>query len=141
MESTRKIWVVVYRRHADSRELLLLRPNPEPGLTYDYYVITGGIDNDESPEEAALRETYEEIGLQPSRLIDLGETMSYVNERNGSTVTEACFLAEVSDANLVLNEEHIDYKWVNPVEFERIIWWEGSRDILNRIMKKFNELS
>ena len=45
LSSQKKAWVIVYRLNGSKPELLLLKPNPEPGLTYDYYVVTGGVEN------------------------------------------------------------------------------------------------
>lgn len=136
MDATNKVWVLVIRLNNGVLEFLLLRPNPEPDLQYDYYVITGGVESGESPHEAASRETEEEIGLKPLRIIDLHSKMEYVNSRTFKRVSEYAFLIEVAIGDLVLNEEHIDYKWVKIDDFEREIWWEGSREPLKRIIDK-----
>lgn len=57
MNNNKKVWVIVYRIKDSKTELLLLKPNPEPNLIYDYYVITGGVEKQETFIQAARRET------------------------------------------------------------------------------------
>ena len=136
-----KVWVVVYRRLEDGIELLLLKPNPEPDMDREFYVITGGVEQGETAEEAALRETYEEIGIVPISVVDLDSSFEYINKRNGTTVTERSFLAEVSsNSTITLNEEHIDYKWVSLDEFRKDIWWIGQREPLQEVIMKIQKL-
>ena len=136
-----KVWVVVYRRLEDGIELLLLKPNPEPDMDREFYVITGGVEQGETAEEAALRETYEEIGIVPISVVDLDSSFEYINKRNGTTVTERSFLAEVSsNSTITLNEEHIDYKWVSLDEFRKDIWWIGPREPLQEVIMKIQKL-
>ena len=130
MEATLKAWVIVYRHIDNNLELLLLKPNPEPGLNYDYYVITGGVENNETPKQAAVRETEEEIGAKPQITLDLQIQMKYSYGNPSKDVVEVCFAIKIDDSELILNEEHIGYKWVSIDEFEKEIWWEGPRDQL-----------
>jgi len=62
-----------------------------------------------------------------------------VNNRTLMRVSEHVFLVDVAVDNLMLNEEHIDYKWVKIDDFEREIWWEGSREPLKRIIDKVRQ--
>lgn len=140
MDALIKIWVIVYRIDKAGTKLLLLKPNPEPNLTYDYYVITGGVEDGESIEQAAKRETYEEIGIEPLSINNLKFLMSYRNKDTGDEVAEHCFAAQVDNSNIVLNQEHIDFRWFSIREFEEKIWWTDSRDILNEILKKFSKI-
>lgn len=141
MDSLYKVWVIVYRQLEDGIELLLLKPNPEPDMDRDFYVITGGIEQGETVKEAAMRETHEEIGVEPLSIIDLNNSFEYTNIRNGLKVTERCFLAKVSNgSNITLNEEHIAYKWVSIEEFRKDIWWVGPREPLHELLNKVHKL-
>lgn len=130
-----KVWVIVYRKNS-GLELLLLKPNPEPGLSYDYYVITGDIEPEESAIKAVERETYEEIGLKPINISDINEIITYKDRLSKKEIAEQCFVAEVGLGELKLNEEHIGYKWVNLDDFEKSIWWKGSKAKLKQIINK-----
>ncbi|HUY53133.1 MAG TPA: NUDIX domain-containing protein [Candidatus Dormibacteraeota bacterium] len=134
MNESKKAWVIVYRLNGSTPELLLLKPNPEPGLVYDYYVITGGIEKGETPDQAALRETQEEIGVKPLNIFNLNETFEYEDKLTNHKIVEYCFAVEINNSNIELNEEHIGYKWVLIGDFKKMIWWEGSKVKLNKII-------
>lgn len=141
MDSTNKVWVIVYRNIKDSFELLLLKPNPEPNIERDYYIITGGIEDNETPVAAAKRETIEEIGVEPNNVIDLDISFNYINELNGKIVNEKCFLAEVDRQVVIrLNEEHIAFKWVSIKDFGKNVWWVGSRKGLKELLLTVTKL-
>ena len=139
MLQDKKIWVIVYRMNESKLELLLLKPNPEPGLVYDYYVITGGIESNETAKQAALRETEEEIGVNPINIFNLCETIEYIDRSSGQKVTEECFAVEIGDSKLILNEEHVGYRWVSIKDFKKMIWWEGSKNKLNRVIRNLED--
>ena len=140
MDALNKIWVIVYKIDKAGTKLLLLKPNPEPNLIYDYYVITGGVEDGESTEQAAKREISEEIGIEPLKIDSLNISMSYLNKDTGDEVTEHCFAAQVDNSDIILNEEHIDYRWFSVREFEEKIWWTDSRDKLNEILNNFTRI-
>ena len=139
MNEFKKAWVIVYRMHESKLELLLLKPNPEPGLVYDYYVVTGGIESNETAKQAALRETEEEIGVKPLKMLSLKEAFEYEDKRSNQKVIEYCFAAQIDSSKLILNEEHIDYKWVTIEDFQKLIWWEGSKNKLNRVIRNLED--
>ena len=66
--------------------------------------------------------------------------MSYLNNNTGEEVAENCFAAQVDNSDIILNEEHIDYKWFSIREFEETIWWTDSREKLREIMDKFRKI-
>ena len=137
MIDTLKIWNIVYRFKNGVLELLILKPNPEPGRNTDFYVITGGVDAGETPIDAAIRETQEEIGIAPIHTTDLHKTISYVDKILKITYTEHCFAVEIDDSPIILNEEHTDYKWILLDDFANSIWWEGDKTELMDIVEAF----
>lgn len=137
MSNRQKIWNIVYRFSNGSLETLILKPNPEPGRSTDYYVITGAIEPNELPIDAAERETLEEIGVTPLNVTDLHKTISYTDKFSNIEYIEHCFAIEVDNSPLVLNEEHIDYKWIPLEKFTDSIWWESDKTELEDIVSAF----
>ena len=121
--------------------MLLLKPNPEFEMNYGYYVITGGVEVNETTEQAVIRETSEEIGVVPIKIIKLEETITYIDRISGIKVGEECYAVKIEDFKLTLNEEHIDYEWASIEKFTKLIWWEGSRNMLREIVRKFKNLA
>ena len=139
MDALKKIWVIVYRLNDSKLELVLLKPNPEPGMNYDFYVITGVVEQNETYKQAALRETLEEIGVKPIHIFNLEQTITYTDKFSKKVIKEKCFAVQVNNSELTLNEEHISYKWVSMNEFEKMIWWVGPKDQLLTIISSFSE--
>lgn len=83
---------------ATSRVLLLCRPNGEWGLP------AGRIEADESPDEAARRETMEETGYVP--LMPLRPLGQYENLR--------VYAARCDQFPVCINDEHTGFGWFNP---------------------------
>ena len=140
MEASKKVFVIVYRPGKEGLDFLCLKPNPEPNRNTDYYVITGGVDNSESNVEAALREVKEEIGVKTREAIDLHNQIEYMDHITHKHYVEHCFAVKINNENLVLNEEHIDYIWVNADKFIQTIWWnENKRSELERMIKQIQK--
>jgi len=136
MEPYEKVFVIVYRIVDSSLELLSLKPSPEPGRNTDYYVITGGVEKyDKSLEEASLREVAEEIGIKSNSIISLDHTISYTDHITFKEHAEHCFGVKANDSKIVLNFEHIDYRWLNKNDFINTIWWDYDKKILEKMIK------
>jgi len=77
--------------------------------------ISGSVESDESPEEAALREIEEEVGIGRERLslIKSGKPL-YV--RDGKTVWKVYpFLWELKGCDEInIDWEHSEYRWIKP---------------------------
>ena len=140
MKSHQKIWNIVYRFNESTTEALILKPNPEPGRSTEFYVITGDIEPNEQPIDAAKRETFEEIGITPLHVTNLLRTISYTDKFSKIEFTEHCFAVKVGNSPLVLNEEHVDYKWVLLDDFADSIWWEGDKTELHEIVNAFRAI-
>jgi len=87
----------------------------------------GHIDLDESPDEAAIREAKEEIGLDvlPSQLKPIGKHRKNVTTENGDTENEYCWLYiyEITDETpLKLQVSEVaETKWIPLTEFIQTI--------------------
>ncbi|MHC4830451.1 MAG: bis(5'-nucleosyl)-tetraphosphatase [Planctomycetota bacterium] len=120
-QGPRAAGIVVYRRTGANVEVLVLR-----AIGCGHWTPPKGhLDGEESPLEAALRETREESGLAPPGLridIDFLEEIRYpVERRDGSGRTHekvvTYFLGEVDrDAPVALSNEHDAFAWLAPEE-------------------------
>ena len=105
--------------------------------------VTGMVEDGETPEAAAIRETLEECGLmgeiQPlgfkhTFLID--KALAKTSSNEPQFCTENCFHVEVApDASVSLNPaEHSEYRWCAPSEAMRLMVWESSKMALKKLM-------
>src|SRR5438552_14213715 len=125
--------------HDDDRVLLLHR-RPERGNFWQ--PITGGIEDGESPADAARRELLEETGNR-GETEEMGITQSFMiesqflNSRLGAPViaSEIAFPAAL-DSRLPIRmdiEEHDEYGWFTFAEAYERIQWTDDREALESL--------
>jgi lipoyl(octanoyl) transferase len=135
-ESVRLIKVMTH----DDGHVLLLHRRPERGNFWQ--PITGGIEDGESPADAARRELLEETGNR-GEPEELGITQSFMiesqflNSRFGAPViaSEIAFAAAL-DSRLPIRmdvEEHDQYGWFTFAEAYERIRWTDDREALEAL--------
>ncbi|HEC22343.1 MAG TPA: NUDIX hydrolase [Chloroflexi bacterium] len=109
----RRVAAAVLQR-PDGRILLLKRSPNHTSNPGKWCFVTGYVEADESPREAAIRELREELGIQatPSRS---GEVV-VVRTDWGGTIHVYPFLFPVEDIDIRLDQEHVGFVWITPQE-------------------------
>jgi len=120
----------------DGEKFLLLRNNAKDlshGGDY-WFIVTGSIKADESLEDAIKREVKEETNLNVSEIFDLkwGSVYSWGGEDN----SESNFLVFVKKEKVILNEEHVDFEWLNLDDFIKKIKWDLNKEELRKVLQK-----
>ncbi|OYV62682.1 MAG: hypothetical protein B7Z72_15020 [Gemmatimonadetes bacterium 21-71-4] len=110
--------------------MLLLQRTRETIRPGSWEVVTGSIDGDERPEEAAVREAREETGLEISRLYCVAVQPFYL-PRRASVQLAVIFAAFVEEpAGVVLSDEHQQFEWLDVERArERFTWPRSQRTI------------
>jgi 8-oxo-dGTP pyrophosphatase MutT (NUDIX family) len=133
LRGDQEIVVVVRRGH----ELLVLRRAPER-LGY-WSLVAGGLEPEETPQQAAERELLEETGLRAD-VEPLPISLSYsllddppaIRARYGpgiETVTVHAFLAEAPDGwEPVLDAEHDVHRWCDLDSALSLLPYQTTRD-------------
>ena len=123
----------------ENNEFLLLKTsNKDPQFhKIFWYVVTGFCEKeDKNRVETVKREVKEETNLNVIETIYLNKTFTY--ESLGSNCKEYVYLSKVKKDKIILNEEHIDYKWCNFNEFINLIYWFESKEDLILLLKKIS---
>ena len=95
----------------DGKVLMLKRPDRCHSFPGMWSLVSGKIEEGESPEEAAVREIREETGISVGKP---SASMDPVYVREGDTLWQVYpFKFEVPGAEPVLNEENEGFKWVS----------------------------
>ena len=112
--------------------------------------VAGGGENNETPEQAAKREIFEESGVVAENVTPL-TTMCYVTadcfsekaranwSRDTYVIPEYSFAFECSD-NVVISREHTEYAWLTYEETIARLKWDSNKTALyeldNRLIDK-----
>lgn len=113
METTRHLVATCY---VVNRGATLLHEHEK----LDMWLPPGGhIDRDELPHEAALRETYEETGLEPELVFEAGP---YDTDQVDSLPRPAAFLLEDIDVHEDgrVAHQHIDFVYIGRVDSREV---------------------
>ena len=99
-----RVRVIVYR---DDGKILLVRGRFS---RQEWALPGGGVNRNESYEQAAVRETLEEIGLKIHNLRYLGKANSHESYAKFSV---RVFVAHASDYDIRCNFEMMEARWLN----------------------------
>ena len=124
------IGVIIY--HKKLQRYLILRRNPKRYRGWG--LVKGGIEPDETPEQACLRETFEEIGVRISsdELIKLGHTSAYFDNTKQIIVLVQWFsIFFINDFELELEaEEWAEHRWATYDEAQYELAWQSQQAAL-----------
>jgi len=128
---TREVLIHVRR----GEEFLVAHRSPESGSYW--HPIAGGVEEGEDWRQAALRELWEETRLETAELEPIGE-FAYVREsweaEPGVHIHVHAFLVVVeADWEPVLNEEHVEYRWLPREEAAELMFWPEPAALLRSL--------
>ncbi|MGW2998737.1 NUDIX hydrolase [Streptomyces sp. NPDC001155] len=111
--------------------VLLLQVPARPGKYEAFWQpITGGIEDGETPLQAALREIREETGLKltESQLIEIAANLVVVISPE-ETIIKTLYAASTPDAKVITNPlEHQAHQWLPPAQVADVLFWGSNRD-------------
>jgi len=119
----------------DGHVLMTRRRWDEGPLRWNY--VTGQVEPGETPEQAAVREVREEVGLDIAVERRLGERVHPASGRY--MVYFACRLLSSHEPSLVDHEENVEIRWSTLDEADKLLVptggiWQPVREYLQRAM-------
>lgn len=99
--------------------LIARRAEDEDALPGYWEVVGGGVEPGETAEEAAVREAHEESGLR----VVCGEHFYNFpfNLADGTPMVAQAFMCSANGVtDVVLNEEHDEYRWIGEDELDSV---------------------
>ena len=133
MIEERSAGTVVYRKTTTEMVFLLLH---YPSGHWDF--VKGKIEEGESPNETAVRETKEETGISDLEFVnDFEENIEYNFQYDGSLIHKKVifFLAQTKTEKIVISHEHLDYAWLPFDKAHQKITFENAKVILSKANK------
>jgi dATP pyrophosphohydrolase len=140
-----QILVYPYRHTSDDHFEYALFKRSDAGW---WQGIAGGGEDNETPLEAAKRETFEEAGLsQDSEFIQL-DTMTSIRATGFRdshlwgdqvyVIPQYCFGVSFKHYPIVLSNEHNEYKWLKYVDAFELVKFDSNKTALWELDRKLN---
>ena len=118
---------VVYRKK-NINEFLILKRSPDkiyPGI---WQCITGKIEPNEKPIETAIRELKEETNLKPITKWTIDYVNQFYEAQSNRMNLAPVFGVEVNSKNILLSDEHVDFKWCEIDTAKNLITWTQQKN-------------
>jgi len=125
--------------HDQNQHILTLQRQDDPGF---WQSVTGSLEPEELPEQAAHREILEEINVDivglGFNLVNLHHTLQYEIRPQwrhryppGVTLnTEHWFALQISSQTPITLTEHIAYQWLSQEQAITKMWSPSNRDVI-----------
>jgi dihydroneopterin triphosphate diphosphatase len=108
-------------------EYLILKRNKNKIYEHLWQGVAGKIEKDEKAWQTAIRELKEETGLDPSNIF-IADHVSRFYETKGDRVNLVpVFGIEVNSKDVILSDEHVDFKWVHYADARNTLVWNGQK--------------
>ena len=122
-----------FRMHDGEAEFLLMHrvAGEEPPF---WQGVSGWIEPDEPPHQAALRELREETGLEAEALFTVDAILDLYKWQRGTVETIVPFAVQVTDGvDPILSDEHDEWRWGTATAALQLLPYEPQRDAVRRI--------
>jgi dATP pyrophosphohydrolase len=120
-----------------SHEFLQLRRSAGDYLGGTWQIVRGTANPGELAWQTALRELREETGLVPGEFYKLSLIESFYLIPGETLWQVPCFCAVVPrSAEVQLNDEHDDFRWVPRNQIDAVTMWPGERLVLAEVMRE-----
>ena len=122
--------IVLFRNISNKNEFLLLN---YPQGHWDF--IKGKIEQSETSQETALRETKEETGISNIEFIDgFVESVEYDFRFKNEDIHKKVifFLAKTSEKKISLSHEHNDYLWLGYDDALKKTTFRNAKNVLSK---------
>lgn len=132
-----QVIVIPYRKENDRFMFAVFKRSPDSGGFWQW--IAGGAENEETSCEAAIREVSEEAGVFAKTLYSLDTKASiqkdiYEGHETWSddlfVVTEHSFALCMEDKEIILSDEHTEFRWVSYDDAVKLLLHDSNKTAL-----------
>ena len=112
--------------------------------------IAGGVEDEETPLEAAKRESYEEAGLEKALYYYPLTSTFYVpadciSDKHRKhwlldtfVLPEYCFAVNTDKKDIAISSEHTEFCWSNYDRAKELLYWETNKTALFELSNRIN---
>lgn len=128
---------IIYKKEDGQTLWLVRKPKGNPGYqgNLGWTLPKGWIDEGETVEQAALRETAEEAGIKARIISPLPVLKIFYTNKEGEKVAKSInyFVMEwLEDLKEGFGEETSEVRWVGPAEAVDLLVHQNERDLLEK---------
>ena len=128
----------VFNLLGENPEFLILKRNKNKIYEHLWQGVECKIEKGELAWQTAIRELKEETGLDPLNIF-IADHVSKFYETNGDRINLVpVFGIEVGSKDVILSEEHVDFKWVDYTEAKNTLVWNGQKTGLKVVNTMIN---
>jgi dihydroneopterin triphosphate diphosphatase len=106
-----------------------------PGI---WQMITGTIESHEHTKDTLVRELEEETGLEPAKIYSIPRINTFYLAIADKICMSPVFLTIVEGTDVVISDEHSEFKWASFEEASKLIHWPNQVESME-IIKKYLE--
>jgi dATP pyrophosphohydrolase len=134
MRAPFQVLVIPFRLTAVGPEFAVLRRSDAGWWQF----VAGGGEDTETPEDAAKRETAEELGVA-AEVVRLDSMTTVPKDcfiaadswgQDVYVVPEYSFAVDVKDSAITLSDEHTDLQWLTYEHARSVLKWDSNRNAL-----------
>jgi dihydroneopterin triphosphate diphosphatase len=125
------VYVVLYKLFENKINFLILKRSED---WVGWELLKGGVDEGENFIDTAKREALEEVGLDVD-VVKSNQTNIFFSEKDGvkRRHTMNVFFAKVNDGNIVLSQEHSEFKFVSLDEALELLAFDDLKKIIQEV--------
>ncbi|MEA5038499.1 MAG: NUDIX domain-containing protein [Clostridiaceae bacterium] len=140
----KQVHIFLFRQKGNEYEYAIFQRADMP---FCWQGICGGLEDSETIEEGARRETFEEAGIKEILPLYQLESISYLPDNifsdttrliwgRGVVVVPMYFFAMPFDGQINLSDEHTDIKWLSYEEAYNFIYYKDQQIALYELNEK-----
>jgi len=134
----RVIDAYIYHYGKDKLSFLILKRSKTKIYEHLWQGVAGKIEKGETASQTAIRELKEETGLVPYKMFVADHVSTFYESNFDQVNLVPVFGIEVKSLDVILSEEHCQFKWTTFEKAYDILTWNGQKKGLKVVYEMLN---
>ena len=134
----RVIDAYIYHYNRNKLRFLILKRSKTKIYEHLWQGVAGKIEKGEAAPQTAIRELKEETGLVPYRMFVADHVSTFYESNFDQMNIVPVFGIEVLSMDVILSDEHCEFKWTTFEQAYDILTWNGQKKGLKVVYEMLN---